>query len=95
MICEALGRDGGGRRGFGAGRHVVHVRALGRAVQVDPIKPTLKAPGIKLVKLKHGEPLSNFAFKFKLSLYNSDDFRDAVERTVPELGRQLRLNGRA
>jgi hypothetical protein len=26
-------------------------------VQVAPIKPTLKAPGIKLLKLKYGEPL--------------------------------------
>jgi hypothetical protein len=35
-------------------------------VQVDPIKPTLKAPGIKLLKLKYDEPLSNFAFNFNL-----------------------------
>ena len=28
----------------------------GKAVQVDPIKPTLKAPGTERVKLKHGEP---------------------------------------
>jgi hypothetical protein len=31
--------------------------ALGRAVQVDLIKPTLKAPGIELLKLKYGKPL--------------------------------------
>jgi len=36
----------------------------GRAVQFDPTKPTLKAPGTKRLKLKHDEPLSNFAFKF-------------------------------
>ena len=28
-----------------------HVVALGRAVQVDPIKPMLKAPGTKRIKL--------------------------------------------
>jgi hypothetical protein len=35
----------------------------GWAVQVDPIKPTLKPPGIKRLKLKRGELLSSFAFK--------------------------------
>jgi len=42
-----------------AGRH-------GRAVQVDPIKLTLKVPGTKRLKLKCDGPLSNFAFKFNL-----------------------------
>jgi len=32
---------------------------LGRALQVDPIKPTLKAPGSKRSKLNHGGPLSD------------------------------------
>jgi hypothetical protein len=36
------------------------------AVQVDPIKPALKAPGTKRLKLKCDEQLSNFAFKFNL-----------------------------
>jgi len=39
-------------------------------VQVDPIKPMLKAPGIKLLKLKYDKPLSNFAFKFNLRRYS-------------------------
>jgi len=39
---------------------------LGRAVRVDPIKPMLKAPGSKRLKLIRDEPLSNLAFKFKL-----------------------------
>ena len=59
----------GGGVGGGAGR--------GRAVQVDPIKPTLKAPGTKRLKLKCDEPLSNFAFNFNLRRYNlvtADDF---------------------
>jgi hypothetical protein len=38
-------------------------------VQLGPIKPTLTAPGIKLLKLKYDEPLSNFAFKFNLRRY--------------------------
>jgi len=32
------------------------------------MKTTLKAPGTKLLKLKHDEPLSKFAFKFNLRL---------------------------
>jgi hypothetical protein len=38
----------------------------GRAVQVDPIKPTLKPSGAKRLTLKYDEPLSTFAFKSKL-----------------------------
>jgi hypothetical protein len=44
----------------------------GRAVQVDPIKPTLKAPGTKRLKLKYDEPLLSFGFKFKLRRYTTD-----------------------
>jgi hypothetical protein len=44
------------------------------AVQVDPIKPTLKPPGIKLSKLKYDRPLSYFAFfKFNLRRYTVGD----------------------
>jgi hypothetical protein len=39
-------------------------------VQVDPTKPTLKAPGNKRRKLKFGVTLSNFAFKSNLRRYN-------------------------
>ena len=42
------------------------------AVQVDPMKPTLKAPGIRRLKLKYAKPLSNFALKFNLRRYNLD-----------------------
>ena len=42
-------------------------------MQVDPIKPTLKAPGTKRLKLKNDVPLSNFAFKFNLRRYNKRD----------------------
>jgi len=38
-------------------------------VQVDPIKPTLKPPGTKRLKLKYGELLSKFAFNFSLCRY--------------------------
>jgi len=39
-------------------------------VQLDPIKPTLKAPGIKRLKLIRDDKLSNFAFKFNLRCYS-------------------------
>jgi len=38
-------------------------------VQLDPIKPTLKAPGMRPLKLTYDKPLSNFAFKFNLRRY--------------------------
>jgi len=44
-------------------------RRQGRAVQVDPIKPTLQAPGTKRLKLEFDELLSNFAFNFNLRRY--------------------------
>jgi len=38
-------------------------------VQVDSIKPTLKAPEIKLLKLECDDLRLNFAFKFNLRRY--------------------------
>ena len=38
-------------------------------MQVDPIKPTLKAPGSKRLKLIYDKPLSNVAFNFNLRRY--------------------------
>ena len=43
----------------------------GRAVQIDPIKPTLRAPAIKLLKLTYDEVLSSFAFSFNLRRYTA------------------------
>ena len=38
-------------------------------MQVDPIKPRLKAPGTKGLKLNYDALLSNVAFKFNLRRY--------------------------
>jgi len=38
-------------------------------VQVDPTKPTLKAPGTQRLTLKYYKLLSSFAFKFDLRRY--------------------------
>jgi len=42
----------------------------GRAVQVDPIKPTTKAPASKSLNLKYDKLLSNVAFKYSLRHYS-------------------------
>ena len=41
-------------------------------MQVDPIKPTLKAPGTKSSKLKCDELLSKIAFNYYLRRYNKE-----------------------
>ena len=38
-------------------------------MQIDPIKPTLKAPGVKRLMLKYDAPLSTFALKLNLRRY--------------------------
>jgi len=57
------GRGGGGRQ---------QDDRQGRAVQVEPIKPTLRAPGTKRLKLQYYEMLSRFPFKFNLRRYNKE-----------------------
>ena len=47
-------------------------------MQVDHIRPMLKAPGIKLLKLKHDKPLANFAFKFNFRRYSEVDMGRAL-----------------
>ena len=56
---------GGHRRGS---------QVRGRAVQVDPMKPTLKAPGSKRLKLEHEKLLSNVGFNFNLRRYTKETF---------------------
>jgi len=41
----------------------------GKALQVDPIKPTLKASGTKRLNLTYHKLLSSLAFKFNLRRY--------------------------
>ena len=42
-------------------------------MQVEPIKPVLKAPGTKRLKLKYDELFSSFAFNFNLRRYTEGD----------------------
>jgi len=50
-------------------------RRLGRAVQLDPIKSTLKPPVTNRLKLEYDELLSSFAFKLKLRRYTLGAWR--------------------
>ena len=60
-------------------------RGLGRAVQVEPLKPKLNPPGIKRSKLKYDNPLSRFALNFNLRRYNwVYRAADAVLTVTPE-----------
>jgi hypothetical protein len=54
----------------------------GRAVQVHPIKPTLKPPGTERLKLKHDQPLSNLTLKLKLRRFTKVA---AQQQKVPPL----------
>jgi hypothetical protein len=69
-----------GSEPVGIGRPPAHA---GKAVQVDPFKPTLKAPGIKLLKLKYDKPLSDVAFKFNLRRYTLVEHVAASLRSAP------------
>jgi hypothetical protein len=43
----------------------------GKAVQIEPIRPTLTGPGIQRLKLQYDEPLSHLAYKFNLRRYTT------------------------
>ena len=57
-------------------------------MQVDPIKPTLKAPGVKRLKLQYDGPVSKFAFKSNFRHYTQGRL---ILEVVPET-REALLN---
>jgi len=59
-------RHGAVARPAGAEPRGAAARRHGRAVQVHPIKATLKPPGTRRLKLKYYQLPSSFAFKFYL-----------------------------
>jgi len=54
----------------------------GKAVQVEPMKPTLKPPGTNRLKLKYDELLSIFAFNFNLARYSTGAGLEQLLRQV-------------
>ena len=67
---HSMGHGGGGGAGFGARHARPRCCAPGRAVHLDPMKPTLTAPGSRRSNLEHENLLSNFAFNFNLRRYS-------------------------
>ena len=60
------------KEGYYIGREVAAgAPEHGRPVQVEPMKPVLKAPGTKRLKLKYNKLLSSLAFKFNLRRYST------------------------
>ena len=68
---------------------LLSVPVLTGAVQVDPELTALAFRDFQLLKLKHDELLSNFAFNFNLRHYNMDTlagFRKPAYARVPTIG---------
>jgi len=59
-------------------------RHPGEALQVDPIKRTLKPPGAKRLKLNYNEILSGFAFIFNMRRYTLEyQVHDGLQFSLP------------
>jgi hypothetical protein len=58
-------------------------------VQIDPMKPMLKAPGTKRLKLNYDEPLSKLAFKFRLRRFTEVSDGEDREDWEPLYGEQV------
>jgi hypothetical protein len=48
-----------------------YLNIRGKAVQVDPIKSTLKAPGTQALRLRYDQLLSTFALKLNSRRYTA------------------------
>jgi hypothetical protein len=70
----------------GAAPHDEH-RHRGKAVQVDPMKPKLRPPGTKRLKLECDVPLSRFAFIFNLHHYTVGPAAALALLALPLVGR--------
>ena len=76
----------------GAAQHQVAQLEQGRAVQLDPIKPTLKPPGTKHLNLKCDILLLSLAFNFNLRRFSKDEralllkWENMLVSKYPEVG---------
>ena len=66
--------------------------APGMVLQVDPIKPTWKAPETDLLTLKYVESLSTFAFKFDLCRYTPASCRTPTTAVPPTRGKAVQVD---
>ena len=53
-------------------------------MQLDPIKPMLKPPGTKHLKLEYDELLSSFAFKFNLHRFTKNNASYSYDHVCDE-----------
>jgi len=65
---------------------------LGRAVQVDPINPMLKAPGTNHLTLKYVKTAFNFCFQIILALLHLDEGTESALNSRSPPIRQLAGN---
>ena len=82
-VCSIPDRCERRRAILGRGEGAAARAGRGRAVQLDPMKVTVKAPGSKRLKLKCEELLSNVAFNFNLLRYTAV-IANAGQAPVPE-----------
>jgi len=75
-------------------RQVRDSARLGKTVQVDPLKPKLKPPGTKRLKLEYDGLLSNIGFKFNLRRYSSASEHLHKKMNVPMEKVPAALGGR-
>jgi hypothetical protein len=82
------GGKGAGEEGAAAGGgQAAHGQAKGKAVQVDPIEPTLKPPGTERLKLKYEKLFSSFAFERNLRRYKKEEQRKLEAVRAQMLGK--------
>jgi len=84
-------RDGRGRQAGVGADGARQCGAAGTAVQVEPIKPMLKAPGNTRLNLRYDGPLSKLAFNFNSHRYTLVEKALAALDTLnkKDLGRGL------
>ena len=78
--CRHAGAVGGQTAGLAARADEEPGPHHGGAVQVEPTKSMLKAPGTKRLKLNYDILISSFAFSFNLRRYTTVDLDALVSR---------------
>jgi hypothetical protein len=79
------------------GQHPHAAGTQGRAVQVDPIKPRLEAPGTKRLKLKYNHTIKCFQFCFNFAFNQLAPLHQGLRGSAENVGelRRQHQRGRA